>query len=359
MRQDRIKWVQCARGLTITLVVLGHMLYGIDEAIGIDPQVFLLSTTPLAMFRMPLFFFVAGIFAYRSIARPTETFLNRTLLHLVWIYLVWSVVHWAIKAPLGSLGNEGMDPMAIARILYRPIDVLWFIYVLALFFLVTRLLRNVPAFVVLTFAATMAAGFYETDPKWLQRAANTYVYFVMGYYGSELVLEKSRMLRPVHALLLVPAFAATALWLVASGHWKDPTLWFAGSLFGILAMCSFCIAVSETRLGDLMRFVGDNSLPIFVAHTIVGPTTRVLLHKGGVTSDPAVLVPVCTVVATGAPIVMALLADRLGMSWLFRRPAWFSVRLGGAQGEAAGRDGASPPPAAGVPAGGAGAGGPR
>jgi uncharacterized membrane protein YcfT len=327
MAEDRIRWVQCARGLTISLVVLGHMIYGVDSAVGIDPTAFLLSNTSLAMFRMPLFFFIAGIFAFRSIARPTSTFLDRTVLHLVWIYLVWSFIHWGIKAPFGDLGNNGLDPDAILHIAYAPINVLWFIYALLLYFLVTRLLRDVPGFVLVALAATIAAVPYQPELKWIQRTSNLYVFFVMGYVGSEMVLERARALRPIHALALVPAFAATAVALVLAGVWSDPSIWFAGGLFGILAMISLCVALAPTRIGDLMAFLGNHSLPIFVCHTIVGPTTRVLLQRGGITDDPTLLILICTVVAVGAPVILAIAAERVGFPWLFRKPSWFTVQL--------------------------------
>jgi uncharacterized membrane protein YcfT len=328
MSKDRIKWVQCARGLTISLVVLGHMFYGVNDAVGIDPATFDYWNVSLAIFRMPLFFFVAGIFAFRALQRPGEQILNRTIMQLMWVYLVWSVVHYVIKVPFGGYGNRAMEADAIFLIAYRPVEVLWFIYVLMLFYGLTWLLRKVPAIVLLTLSATLAAGYYEVDPKWIQRASNMYVYFLMGYFGSEWVIACSAHLRRWHAVVLVPLFTAVTLTLVGTGLRMDPTLWFAGSLLGIVAMVSLCVAISDSWAGDALRFLGDRSLPIFVLHTIVGPTTRVILTSTGITREPAVLVPVCTVVAIAVPVLAAVLADRFRMPWVFNKPAWFAIPFG-------------------------------
>lgn len=102
---------------------------------------------------MPLFFFVSGIFAARSIARPTNQFINRTVLHFVYIYIVWCVIQYSFRMMTGSVANHEIDPYAILYIAYQPINVLWFVYVLLAFFLITRLLRPVPYFIVLPWPA--------------------------------------------------------------------------------------------------------------------------------------------------------------------------------------------------------------
>ncbi|WP_207485814.1 acyltransferase family protein [Arenibaculum pallidiluteum] len=348
-QSDKILWVQCARGLTISLVVLGHMLFGVDDAVGIDPTVFLYSTTTLAMFRMPLFFFVAGIFAYRSIARPTDVLVNRTIMQLVWVYLLWSLVHWAIKVPFGAMGNNGMPLDAILKIAYRPIDVLWFIYVLILFYLVTWATRKLPAFLMVALAATIASAGIETDPKWITRASHMYVYFLMGYMGSELVLAYGQRVKAWYAVAAVPAFAVVSVGMVALDVWRDHTLWFIAACLGIVAMSCLCITIAETWLGSMLRFLGDRSLPIFVMHTIVGPTTRVILTKTGLVTEPLLLVPICTVVAIAVPVAAAVIADRLGLSWVFIKPAWFQIPFSGSSG-ARPADTSAPLPGSGMPA---------
>ena len=78
------------------------------------------------------------------------------MLHFVYIYIVWCVIQYAFRMMTGSVANHEMDPYAILFIAYQPITVLWFVYVLLAFFIITRLLRPVPFFIVLPLAGALA-----------------------------------------------------------------------------------------------------------------------------------------------------------------------------------------------------------
>ena len=69
--QQRVNWADYAKGLTIILVVYGHAVVGVAKDVPIDPTVFAYAMKPFSQFRMPVFFFVAGLFAAFSIKRAT------------------------------------------------------------------------------------------------------------------------------------------------------------------------------------------------------------------------------------------------------------------------------------------------
>jgi uncharacterized membrane protein YcfT len=327
MNDDKIAWVQCVKGLTICLVVYGHAMYGVNTAVGLNPTFFDYCNDFFNIFRMPLFFFVSGIFAFRSIARPLDQFVNRTVLHFLYIYIVWCVIQYAFRMMTGSVANHDIDPYAILYIAYQPINVLWFVYVLLGFFLVTRLLRPVPSFVVLALAGGLAVTQVKSGSYSLDHFCSTYVFFLMGYYGSETILASARRLKPIHAAVLVPVYSIVTLALIYADLRQIQIIWLSCAIFGIFAMTALCVTLSELRLDGVLRYMGSYSLPIFVSHTIATAGTRVVLMKLGLGDHPALLLVGATVGGIMLPILLAEACERLKFPWLFRKPGWFTVNI--------------------------------
>ncbi|QQP89805.1 acyltransferase family protein [Skermanella sp. TT6] len=326
MSDETVAWVQCAKGITICLVVYGHAMFGVDAAVGINPTFFFYNNEFFSLFRMPLFFFVSGIFAFRSIARPLDQFVNRTVLHFVYVYLVWCVIQYVFRLLTGGIGNQSIDPYAILLIAYQPINVLWFVYVLLAFFVVTRLLRPVPYFVVLALAGGLAVAHVNSGVYVVDRFTSNYVFFLMGYYGSQMILDRARQITSTHAMVLVPLFIAVTFALIYADLRHVQIVRLAVVMFAIFAMIALCVVLSDRKLDGLFLYAGSYSLPIFVSHTIATAGSRVILSKLGL-GNPVLLVVGSTLGGIVLPIILAKLCDRIRFPWLFRKPGWFSVHI--------------------------------
>jgi uncharacterized membrane protein YcfT len=327
MNDDKIAWVQCAKGLTICLVVYGHAMFGVNTAVGLNPEFFKYCNDFFSTFRMPLFFFASGIFAVRSIARPANQFLNRTVLHFIYIYIVWCIIQYTFRMMTGSVANHEIDPYSILYIAYQPINVMWFVYVLLAFFLITRLLRPIPYFIVLPLAGALAVTPIESGSYSLDRFCSTYIFFLMGYYGSGKILELARRVTPVYAAFLVPLFTAVMLAAIYTDLRQEQKIWLPCAMFGILAMATLCICLSDLKLDRFFLLMGTYSLPIFVSHTIATAGTRVILSKLGMGDNPGLLLVGSTLGGVMLPILLAETCDRLRFPWLFRKPDWFTINM--------------------------------
>ena len=131
----RLAWVDTARGLGIVLVVLGHALIGLFDA-SLLPR----SGWPWRLyyavyaFHMPLFFWLAGLFAPRSLDRPAPALLTQWWWRLVWPYLLWSTLQWAVLGLSAGWANHAAE-LSLARWLalsWRPISQFWFLQTLLL-----------------------------------------------------------------------------------------------------------------------------------------------------------------------------------------------------------------------------------
>ena len=92
-------------------------------------------------FRMPDFFLISGLFLARVIDRDWRTYLDRKVVHFVYFYLLWTAIQFAFKAPLlRRPGTAGWGVLGLyLESFIEPFGTLWFIYLLPIFFVVTKL----------------------------------------------------------------------------------------------------------------------------------------------------------------------------------------------------------------------------
>ena len=325
----RLDWIDIAKGICIVLVVLMHSTHGVEKALGqstlIDP--FIEWARP---FRLPDFFLISGLFLAARIDRPWRTFLDGKVLHFAYFYLLWTHILIALKAP-GIVGESGVQGLIelYASIFVRPFGPLWFLYLLAVYCGVTKLLHRVPVAVVWGAAALLHVAWPATGNFLADEFANRFVFFFSGYALSAVILAYADRVR---LLPLLPVAAALALWAavndaaVLSGVAALPGLDLVVSGIGIAAVVAFSVLLAELGLGAPIAYLGRNTIAIYCAFTIFMSTVRVGLLKlaPGLTGEVIALAATCAGVI--GPLVLALLVRGTALGFLFERPAW--ARLG-------------------------------
>src|SRR6202042_531867 len=94
-------------------------------------------------FRMPDFFLISGLFLAQVIDRDWRTYLDRKVVHFVYFYLLWTALQFFFKAPMlaeqhGIAGTAGL----YVESFWDPFATLWFLFLLPIFFAVTKLARS-------------------------------------------------------------------------------------------------------------------------------------------------------------------------------------------------------------------------
>lgn len=100
---------------------------------------------------VPLFFLISGYFAHRALARPWGTVLGFRVGKNLYIYVLWVALlglffHLVMPA---SFGGGDYTPSGVLAQLIIPVSHPWYMYALALYFLVAKALRQIPAPLVL------------------------------------------------------------------------------------------------------------------------------------------------------------------------------------------------------------------
>ena len=145
-------------------------------------------------FRMPDFFLISGLFLSRVIDRDWRTYLDRKVVHFVYFYVLWVTIQFAFKAP-GLRAEHGWpaSPALYLEAFMEPFGTLWFIYLLPVFFVVTKLhARRIPQIVVWLVAAALEIVPIETGWTMIDEFAARFVYFYTGYILARALLRDRR-----------------------------------------------------------------------------------------------------------------------------------------------------------------------
>ncbi|WP_344147982.1 acyltransferase family protein [Nocardioides koreensis] len=341
-------WPDLAKGLCILLVVLHHAttkhyagLVPAELAVVGDAWVgFSHLVKPI---RMPLFFLISGLFASGALHRPWRRVVRRVAgpyyLYVVWLLLLG--VAFSVERSLPM--NRTQDLGELALDLVFASTGLWFLYALAVYFVLAKLLVRVRTTTVLAGAAAGSALALAVPPEEVNRMSVlvNFVFFLAGSRRPDLLRASAGFDRRRLLPALGVAYAVLAALLAATGA---PRPWdLLLSAVGVPAAVLGSVALSRRpAVAGPLAWLGRRTLPVYVLHM---PVLALVHHT--VTTLDAETVPGLLMAVAGYPLlVTALVAAaclglhavllRARMGFLFELP--HRPRVEAAGGSASGRD---------------------
>jgi uncharacterized membrane protein YcfT len=278
---------------------------------------------------MPDFFLIAGLFLARRIDAPWRLYLDRKVLHFAYFYALWLTIQFAVKAP--GLAAEAGWQGALGEYLHAYVDpwgTLWFIYHLALFLLVTRLVKAVPWPVVWLVAAALEIAPIHTGSVLIDEFAARFVYFYTGYVFAAHVFRLADETRRDRGT----ALTAIALWatlnglVVFNGYGDLPVVSLILGLAGALAIVALATLIAQGLASVPLRWLGKHSIVVYLAFFLPMAASRALLLKLGIITDVGTISVLVTLSGIVAPVLLYALIQWSGYGrFLFERPAWARV----------------------------------
>src|SRR5438552_3712891 len=198
----RVDWVDYAKGICIVIVVMMHSVLGVEAASGQTGFMHWLVMFAKP-FRMPDFFLISGLFLSVVIDRDWRTYLDRKVLHFAYFYLLWVTIQFGFKAPsFAAETNWSHVGYLYLESFIEPFGTLWFIYLLPIFFVVTKLTRKAPRPAIWAVAALLEMMHVATTWTVIDEFCARFVYFYSGYWLAAYVfaLSDRARARPVLAL---------------------------------------------------------------------------------------------------------------------------------------------------------------
>lgn len=323
----RSAWVDTAKGLCIALVVMMHSTLGVGEAMGADG--WLHAVVAFAKpFRIPAFFLIAGLFLYRTIDQPWRTYLDRKVLHFAYFYLLWAAIQIGLKVGVA----EGVSPALhlFVQSLIEPFGTLWFIYLLPVFFIVTKMLHAAPRAAVLLGAALLEMAHVHTGWLVVDEFCARFVWFYAGYWMADYIFAWADLTRTqkLSALTFAAGFGLLNGMLVFKGEADHGGVsLFLGAL-GSLSLIAFAAALSEMRAGRWLIYAGRQSIVIYLAFFLPMIAMRAFLLHSGLAAWAGVGFTslLVWIFAVTVPLAVYPLVMRTPLRFLFERPAWAQGR---------------------------------
>ncbi len=327
--KNRIEWIDLVKATSVLLVVFMHATNTIVDLGGPSWAMSALMwfnqlVEPL---RMPIFFLVSGMLASSAVHRPWAKTLNRTT-GMLYLYVTWILLFLGFTVLLGASLEEPFTAILFAKSGY------WYLYAMALFFVVARLLRNQPAWLVVAVAIVpnllrplVDQMFGALIPGTLFTSMTLNIaFFLAGAYFKEILATVAQKATIAHTIALGALSVLTSvLWMnmasaVGQSYFLLSVVWVA---FGI----SLAVQLTRNAAPAWATYVGARTLAVYVMQWPVLFVVGSFLPAAFV-GNVAVqfLFPF---LITAAVAALALSAHRVeALKPLFVAPAWTTRRPG-------------------------------
>lgn len=306
----RLDWVDAGKGLAITLVAMYHSaswLLGVGFEIDGWRQV----NEALSSLRMPLFFMLAGLFAAKWLTASWSSLWRSKLSLFVWVFLVWELIGSVVFLLGTSVQGQAIAiPATIRELLLSPIAPrfeLWFIWALALFFVVAKLVRRIDPRVQLVIAGICSAAAlsgWETSNIGWSGSIKYFFFFLAGLYLKDAVFRLSRAtIGPLLVSLMIAWVGVSAVVAIFGLRWV-PGLYFVNCVLGVVT--GVTVSRFLARIPRLVS-IGSNTLPVYLTHTPLIIVMTCLLALLARVVPVAVVAPALPPVLAGLAIAGSLL----------------------------------------------------
>lgn len=318
------------------LVVAMHILYlhsvpllpGTPAVTAHQPLIS--ATTHL---RMPLFFLVSGYLSANMLQRSWRSGFSGRIAPRYYLYVVWLTITALVLRTFAVADGIPFDASDyVLSQLLEPRGILWYIWALALFFLVARATRAIPVWMLALAAAILfVVGQISFDQPWRDVSAG----FLPFLLGARLPNEIRALTNRVPLRIGLPVLGAgIALGITDSAlRWPLPVGLLVAVVFvpGVLMVLPH---IAQWRILRPIRHVGRNTLTIFAMHPLfIVLANRIArewpelievigAHRVLALLWPLVLLVLIVLVSLG----LQRLLRAIGLRHLFEMPRWRALR---------------------------------
>lgn len=322
--------IDIAKGIGISLVVLGHL----NDYFGADiPGAYKF----IYLFHVPLFFFLSGLF-FKEKERFGDC-LKKKFLRLYVPYLLANFFFFAVEMTRARLLGDAYDGYLSWGDLFYAVCGLWpvlsmlsgptwFILILFRVFIIYKLLQLLfkgNKYLMLSFCV-LAGGLGALFPIGQYRISQTLAalpFFSLGHVCTADFIDNRRVFTTTKCILfgLVSAIALFFTSLhqmtnIAVNVYGSIPLFFTGAILGIIMiLCLSKLVEKWTVASKSLSFVGQYTLPILIWHIFVMKVLYTIVEKGLGISGGTILLIVAFLAGILVPIGLSLGYKKM-KSWI-------------------------------------------
>ena len=322
MKEQRENWIDAARGIAIILVVLGHVIHIVERQLSVSLPGLDVLDRVLYSFHVPVFFFLSGMFLFRSsVDLGGGALIWKRAKRLLYPYLIWSVLQTTLEVVSSAGWQQKLAP-ELFQILYFPQAHFWFLYVL--FFcgaigiglqgLLVGKLRTVWVLVALSF---IWYGMHPWLPGGPIKDIGVYLpYFAIGAWWKTMNDERGTMNRGcswVRAFAFAGLFLCSVLPAVAADLETSVFLRLPIGMLGVAAVLVTSYMICASCKVRWLTYIGRHSMAIYLIHVLA--IHAVFMLVGNLVYWQAI--GVAMVVGVGLPLLFKEICGRLRVVGVF------------------------------------------
>jgi uncharacterized membrane protein YcfT len=288
-------------------------------------------------FRMPDFFLIASLFFGSAMHRPWRQFLDGKVLHFVYFYALWLFIALVLKATALGIVSPAAFLQAYLWAFIEPFSSLWFIHLLPVLFIATRLVAPLPALPVLILALALhgAAAAYPEGGIYAMASEITpwttlnsfmlfWIYFLAGFYFRDAIFRFADQAagQPRRALFALMIWVFVQAGAVAWGLPEILGLDLVFGFVGALVVVAGAALIARFRPMAWLAFLGRHSLVIYLSFFVPMALVRTVLVKTSLVDDTGTMSLLVTLAAITGPLALFALVRRTPFNFLFARPRW-------------------------------------
>ena len=296
MQKTREVWIDYTKMFACILVVLGHLLQGLNKAnIDWNENLYSYINTFIYIFHMPLFMCLSG-YLYKRYTKIKEwkeyaKFIKKKLINLGIPYVIFYLAYVLINMIFSSSVNSQKGIQDILNILTNPMPPFWFLYALFFIFLIIPLLEkilknNTNIILGVSILLHVISIYFNTNIYCIDIVAQYLVYF---YIGAFLVDKLKEHYKNRNIIMLTISFVVLSLlycYIVKNNiiNGKITMLFkFLLAIMGIIVNIQiFKNLTNVIEKYKIFNLISKNTFPIYLMHTTFSAGIRIVLLKLGI-----------------------------------------------------------------------------
>ena len=332
LQTERIEWVDYAKGFCIIAVVT---LYAAGQARGtLDSAGWMQYWVDFAKpFRMPDFFLLSGLFLARGINRSWRHYFDRKVVHFLYFYVLWSIIYMTYRIAIGEFAGENLIYITksfVSMSLFWPFSQLWFILMLPIFFIATRLIKGAPVWLI--FPILCLVHLFPPVDVQMSMMPNQFferfVFFYAGYAFAPHFFSFARKVQehPWGALVMLALWVVVNSLLVFNGFLEYTIVTLLLGFCGAYAVIAAGALLQKVTFLGWLQYLGANSIIIFLPFYLPMKLISLIMLSVHASPPPGLFAAVLTLLTILASVLLYQLTQKYNVGkWLLHRPAWSKI----------------------------------